>query len=134
VFDVGLGEIALLLFAALFIFGPDRLPQVVQQGSRLLRQLREMAAGARSELSDALGPELTDLDIVKSLGLHELDPRSTIQRFVAEVDPTRPDGGAGNGSAVGPAQTNGSRAAAAETGSATAATGPALPSFDPDAT
>jgi sec-independent protein translocase protein TatB len=67
VFDIGIGEVAVLLIAALFVFGPERLPQVVAQAARTLRQLRGLAAGARAEITEAIGPELRDLDILGTI-------------------------------------------------------------------
>jgi sec-independent protein translocase protein TatB len=127
VFDVGIGEILLLLLAALFVFGPDRLPTVVSQGARLIRQLREMAAGARSELSDAIGPELRELDLTKQLGLRDLDPRAALDRLLAEGDaPTPAPGATGNGHVAA----NGTGSA----GEAAPSANPPQPSYDPDAT
>jgi sec-independent protein translocase protein TatB len=124
VFDVGMGEILLLILAALFVFGPDRLPGVVSQAARLMRQVRELAAGARSELSDAIGPELRDLDLAKDLGLRELNPRRAIERLVAQVD------------VDGPAHTaNGSNGSTPARQAGDAPTGELpRPSYDPDAT
>ena len=127
-FDIGLGEILLVLFASLFIFGPDRLPQVAAQAARALRQMREMAAGARADLTDALGPEFTDLG--KDLGLGELrdltnlralDPRKTITSVLL-----------GTGDPVTPASPA-SPAPAAPIASAPADPPPPA-TFDPDAT
>jgi sec-independent protein translocase protein TatB len=101
-FDVGLPEIAVLLLAALFVFGPDRLPTVVAQAARTLRQIRSLAAGARAEIDDAIGPELRDLgsglgglsemEELRSLreelnGIRGLTPRKIL-------DDTVPGGGA----------------------------------------
>ncbi len=84
-FDVGGWELFVLVIAALFVFGPDRLPQVTAQAVRALRQLRAMASGAREQLTDAIGPELNDLDVMKDLRdlnqlnqLRKLDPRAMI--------------------------------------------------------
>ena len=127
-FDIGLGEILLVLFASLFIFGPDRLPQVAAQAARALRQMREMAAGARADLTDALGPEFGDLG--KDLGLGELrdltnlralDPRKTITSVLL-----------GTGDPVTPASPA-SPAPAAPIASAPADPPPPA-TFDPDAT
>jgi Sec-independent protein translocase protein TatA len=68
VFDVGLGEMLVLIVGALFVFGPDRLPQVVSQAARTLRQIRALAAGARAEINDAIGPELRDFNAMTGLG------------------------------------------------------------------
>lgn len=65
-------EIAALLLLALFIFG-DRLPQVISDGLRLLRNLRRMARNATSDLSRELG---TDIQ------LEDLNPKTFIRRHV----------------------------------------------------
>jgi len=67
-FDVGLPEIAVLLIAALFVFGPERLPTVVAQAAKALRQVRTLAAGARAEIDEAIGPELRDFNNLSGLG------------------------------------------------------------------
>ena len=84
-FDIGFGELAVLVLAALFVFGPDRLPVVTAQAVRALRQIRAMATGAREQLTEAIGPELEDLDVLKDLrdlnqlnALRKLDPRAMI--------------------------------------------------------
>lgn len=74
-FDIGLWEFVALGVIALVVFGPDRLPKVAADAARLLRQLRAMATGARRELSDALGPELSELS-----NLTELDPRRFVRK------------------------------------------------------
>jgi sec-independent protein translocase protein TatB len=102
VFDVGGWEILVLVIAALFVFGPERLPQVTAQAVRALRQLRAMASGAREQLTDAIGPEIADLDVLKDLkdlnqlnSLRKLDPRAMITNaLLDDSDPVR-----GNGSA-----------------------------------
>jgi sec-independent protein translocase protein TatB len=68
VFDVGLPEIAVLIVAALFVFGPDRLPSVVAQAARTIRQIRNLAAGARAEINDAIGPEMRNFNAMAGLG------------------------------------------------------------------
>jgi len=105
-FDVGLPEIAVLLLAALFIFGPERLPAVVAQAARTLRQIRAMAAGARAEIDEAIGPELRDFNPMASLSdlaglrdqlsdVRDLTPRKILNDAMFGADP--------NGAAVSPA-------------------------------
>ena len=52
-FDIGLPEFAVLAVVALFVFGPDRLPDVARQAGRFVRQIRQMATrrGRRSPKS-----------------------------------------------------------------------------------
>jgi sec-independent protein translocase protein TatB len=134
VFDIGMGELAVLVIAALFVFGPDRLPQVTAQAVRVLRQLRQMATGAREQLTDAIGPELEDLDVLKDLrdlnqlnALRKLDPRAMITS--ALLDDGNGSASARNGKTVAPGPTKGDGLVA--DGGATT-TPPAT--FDPDAT
>lgn len=79
-FDIGTGEVLVLAVAALLVFGPERLPKIAAQAGRALRQIREMAAGARRDLQDQLGPEFTDLDV------RDLDPRSFVRRHLWDDD------------------------------------------------
>ncbi|QFG24967.1 sec-independent translocase [Actinomadura sp. WMMB 499] len=78
-FDVGLGEMAVLVVLALVIFG-DRLPQVAGQAGRMLRQVRQMANSARSDLQEGLGPEFKDFDIA------DLNPKTFVRKHLLEDD------------------------------------------------
>src|SRR3954468_15376012 len=78
VFDVGLGEAALLLVLALVIFGPDQLPKVASQAGRALRQLRTMANSAKEDPRDGLGPEFADFDVA------DLSPRRFVRKHLLE--------------------------------------------------
>jgi len=51
-------EIVGLALLGLFIFGPERLPKVISDGVRMLRQVREMARNATTDLSRELGTEV----------------------------------------------------------------------------
>jgi len=118
--DIGFPEMLLILVAALFIFGPDRLPEMAAKAGRLVRELRGMAAGAKADLTQAIGPELADLTELRKLGrldldlLGDLDPRRQISDAVRSADPTQ----------SAPPQTNGSGPAPAS----------GQPRFDADAT
>ena len=134
-----MGELLVLVLAALFVFGPDRLPQVTSQAVRVLRQVRAMAGGAREQLKEAIGPELEDLDVLKDLrdlnqlnSLRKLDPRAMITSAIL-------DDGSATTRPRATANGNGRRAAAATNGDAPVADGggvatPPPATFDPDAT
>lgn len=77
-FDIGLPEFVVLAIAALFIFGPERLPQAAQQAARLIKQVRVMATNARSELGKELGPEFANLS------LEDLNPRTFVRKQLIE--------------------------------------------------
>jgi sec-independent protein translocase protein TatB len=77
-FDIGLPEFLVLAVVALFVFGPDKLPDVARQAGKLLRQGRAMLTQAKSQLSDELGPEFADLD------LNDLNPRSLVKKHLLD--------------------------------------------------
>src|SRR5215468_11336022 len=79
--SLGWGEFLALAVIALFVFGPQRLPEVAREAGRMLRQLREMANGARNQLRSELGPEFADLDF------DSLNPRTFVRKHLLEDDP-----------------------------------------------
>ncbi|TDD38024.1 Sec-independent protein translocase subunit TatB [Actinomadura sp. KC06] len=84
-FDVGLGEMAVLVVLALVIFG-DKLPQVAGQAGRMLRQFRQMANSAKADLQEGLGPEFKDFDIA------DLNPKTFVRKHLLEDDDDFPNG------------------------------------------
>jgi len=66
-------EIIGLLLLALFIFGPERLPKVISDGVRMLRNLRDLARNATSDLSRELGTEVR---------LEDLHPKTFIRKHL----------------------------------------------------
>lgn len=79
-FDVGIGEAAVLGVLALVIFG-DKLPSVAQQAGRTLRQLRTMANSAREDLREGLGPEFANFDPA------DLNPKRFVAKHLFDDDP-----------------------------------------------
>ncbi|MQY03620.1 sec-independent translocase [Actinomadura macrotermitis] len=90
-FDVGIGEMAVLVVLALVIFG-DKLPQAAGQAGRALRQLRQMANSAKADLQEGLGPEFKDFDVA------DLNPKTFVRKHLFE-DPDEP-GHTANGAAI----------------------------------
>jgi sec-independent protein translocase protein TatB len=92
-FDVGLGEMAVLVVLALVIFG-DKLPQVAGQAGRMLRQFRQMADSAKADLQEGLGPEFKDFD------LNDLNPKTFVRKHLLEDDDTYPAAANKNGAGL----------------------------------
>lgn len=69
-------EIGALLLVALLIFG-DKLPNVITDGLRMLRNLRNMARSATTDLSRELG---TDIQ------LEDLHPKAFIRKHLMSED------------------------------------------------
>lgn len=73
-FDIGIGEIIALAIVGLLIFGPDRLPKAAADAGRWARQIRAMAANAKTDLADSAGVDLSDtVGAVKEL--RDLHPK-----------------------------------------------------------
>jgi sec-independent protein translocase protein TatB len=52
VFNVGIGEILVIVLVCLMVFGPERLPEVARQLGRALGKLRIATQGALDQLRD----------------------------------------------------------------------------------
>ena len=77
---VGWSELLVLAVIGLVVFGPDRLPKAAADAARMLRQLRQMAKSASSDLKAELGPEMADLDLAS------LHPRRIVQSAIWDDD------------------------------------------------
>jgi sec-independent protein translocase protein TatB len=79
VFNIGPMELVVLAIVAVIVIGPDKLPALARDAARMLRTLRELATGARTQLRDELGPEFADLGLDE---LRNLNPRVALQRAI----------------------------------------------------
>ncbi len=75
---IGLPEMVVLGLVALFVFGPDRLPEVARQAGKMLRQVRQLMASAQTQISDELGPEFANLDLS--------DPKALVKKHLMGDD------------------------------------------------
>ena len=78
-FGIGLPELAVIAFVAVIVFGPERLPEFARQAGRLVRQVRNLANSAQTQLREELGPEYADLKLT------DLDPRQAIRKHILEA-------------------------------------------------
>ena len=53
-FNVGGGEIVVILLIALLVLGPDRLPEYTRKAARLAGELRRMSTGFQNEMREAM--------------------------------------------------------------------------------
>ncbi|WP_298331608.1 Sec-independent protein translocase protein TatB [Haloactinopolyspora sp.] len=82
-FDIGIGEVFVILVVALFVFGPDRLPTMAKQAASFVRDLRTMVANARRDLSNSVGDLGIDEEDLRTLS--ELrNPRSFVRKKVLD--------------------------------------------------
>ena len=78
-FGIGLPELAVIMIVAVVVFGPDKLPELARQAGRFLRQMRNLAQTAQTQLREELGPEYADLKLT------DLDPRQAIRKHIMEA-------------------------------------------------
>ncbi|GAA5128316.1 Sec-independent protein translocase protein TatB [Haloechinothrix salitolerans] len=147
--SIGMWEIIVLLIAALFILGPERLPDAAAWVGRSVRKVREFATGARDQLRDEMGPEFDEFrkPIEDLRSLRNFDPKRAVTQhlFDGDEDPLglNDDGSAGAGAGAGNSSGNrltgnNGTAASGTTASGRAAPDPLAPGekppVDPDAT
>ncbi|GGL08501.1 hypothetical protein Sme01_12910 [Sphaerisporangium melleum] len=77
-FGLGWPEVLALVVIALLVFGPEKLPQAAAQAGRTLRQLRQMANNAKSDLQDNLGPEFANFDPT------DLHPKNFVRKHLLQ--------------------------------------------------
>ena len=80
-FDLSLPKILVLAVIALVVFGPNELPKMAAKAGKALRELRNIAEGAKNDLREGLGPEFADFEI------EDLNPRHFVQKhLLSEMD------------------------------------------------
>ena len=89
-FGLSIDHIVILLIAALFILGPERLPEATQWLVKTLKQIRGFAAGTRAQLEAELGPEYQELrkPLQELQSLRIGDPRAAVTKFLLDDSPT----------------------------------------------
>ncbi|WP_327295423.1 sec-independent translocase [Streptomyces sp. NBC_01197] len=72
--DVGPLEIVTLVVLAVIVFGPDKLPKVIQDVTRTIRKIREFSESAKEDIRTELGPEFKDFEF------EDLNPRTFVRK------------------------------------------------------
>ncbi len=85
--SIGWGEIIVLALAALFIFGPERLPDLARDAASGLKKVRQALTGVRRQVDETLGDELPEL---RDLDLRKYHPRTFIRQQLLEDDEEPP--------------------------------------------
>jgi sec-independent protein translocase protein TatB len=81
--SIGWGEILVLALAALFIFGPERLPNLAKDAAAGLKKVRTAIRDVREQMNDSLGDDLPEL---RDLDLRKYHPRTFIRTQLFEDD------------------------------------------------
>ncbi|MGY1453334.1 sec-independent translocase [Streptomyces sp. SS8] len=77
-FDIGPLELIALVILAILVFGPEKLPKVIQDTARFIRKVREFSDSARDDIRRELGPEFKDFDF------EDLNPRNFARKHLLE--------------------------------------------------
>ncbi|MFE2815711.1 sec-independent translocase [Streptomyces nigra] len=72
--DIGPLELVTLIVLAVLVFGPDKLPKVIQDVTRTIRKIREFSEGAKQDIRKELGPEFKDFEF------EDLNPKTFIRK------------------------------------------------------
>ncbi|WP_406454484.1 sec-independent translocase [Streptomyces sp. NBC_00876] len=72
--DIGPLELVALAILGVLVFGPDKLPKVIQDASRFIRKIREFSESAKEDIRSELGPEFKDFDF------EDLNPKTFVRK------------------------------------------------------
>ncbi|GGS26488.1 sec-independent translocase [Streptomyces griseoviridis] len=78
--DIGPLELVTLIVLAVLVFGPDKLPKVIQDVTRTLRKIREFSESAKQDIRQELGPEFKDFEF------EDLNPKTFIRKQLDNED------------------------------------------------
>lgn len=81
--SIGWGEIIVLALAALFIFGPERLPHLAKDAADGVKKVRAALTGVRAQVNETLGDDLPEL---RDLDLRKYHPRTFIRSQLFDDD------------------------------------------------
>ncbi|CAL9305412.1 MULTISPECIES: sec-independent translocase [unclassified Streptomyces] len=76
--DIGALEVVALVILAVLIWGPDKLPQLIQDVSGFIRKIRNFSESAKQDIRSELGPEFKDFEF------EDLNPKTFIRKQLAE--------------------------------------------------
>ncbi|MFI8530301.1 sec-independent translocase [Streptomyces aquilus] len=72
--DIGPLELVTLVVLAVLVFGPDKLPKLIQDVTRTIRKIREFSESAKQDIRSELGPEFKDFEF------EDLNPKTFIRK------------------------------------------------------
>jgi sec-independent protein translocase protein TatB len=72
--DIGPLELVTIVVIAVLVFGPDKLPKVIQDVTRTIRKIREFSESAKQDIRNELGPEFKDFEF------EDLNPKTFIRK------------------------------------------------------
>ncbi|MBM7437437.1 sec-independent translocase [Streptomyces sp. HB132] len=72
--DIGALELLTLVVLAVLVFGPEKLPKVIQDVTRTIRKIREFSDSAKEDIRSELGPQFKDFEF------EDLNPKTFVRK------------------------------------------------------
>ncbi|MER5712819.1 sec-independent translocase [Streptomyces sp. NPDC042898] len=72
--DIGALELVALVVLAVLVFGPEKLPKVIQDVSRFIKKVRDFSDSAKEDIRSELGPEFKDFEF------EDLNPKTFLRK------------------------------------------------------
>ncbi|WP_428814965.1 sec-independent translocase [Streptomyces albus subsp. chlorinus] len=79
-FDIGPLELVTLIVLAVLVFGPDKLPKVIQDVAAFIRKVRQFSDSAKQDIRNELGPEFKDFEF------EDLNPKTFARKHLLDND------------------------------------------------
>ncbi|MFD3539431.1 sec-independent translocase [Streptomyces sp. NPDC058662] len=76
--DIGALELVTIVVLAILIFGPEKLPKVIQDVTGVIRKIRAFSDSAKHDIRSELGPEFKDFEF------EDLNPKTFIRKQLSE--------------------------------------------------
>lgn len=80
IFDIGGLELVVLIVMGMLLFGPDKLPKMIQDVASFIRKVRSFSDSARDDIRKEMGPEFKDFDF------QDLNPKRFAQKHIMDND------------------------------------------------
>ncbi|MFJ6614590.1 sec-independent translocase [Streptomyces sp. NPDC091289] len=78
--DIGALELLTLGVLAVLVFGPDKLPKLIQDVTRTIRKIREFSDSAKEDIRSELGPQFKDFEF------EDLNPKTFVRKQLMDGD------------------------------------------------
>ncbi|MEU6208899.1 sec-independent translocase [Streptomyces sp. JL4002] len=76
--DIGALELVTIVVLGILIFGPEKLPKVIQDVTGFIRKIRAFSDSAKHDIRSELGPEFKDFEF------EDLNPKTFIRKQLSE--------------------------------------------------
>ncbi|RLL68768.1 sec-independent translocase [Streptomyces sp. Z26] len=79
-FDIGPLELIALIILSILVFGPDKLPKMIQDVTGFIRKVRQFSDNAKEDIRTELGPEFKDFEF------EDLNPKTFARKHLMDND------------------------------------------------